>query len=167
MEFREINRRLSLIHSDIADLKRAVEHQSMMAAMAGKLQAIRYSIRGYGKMVTKLSEDKMCGADSLFNRTEVRHFMEQYKGDRVDNSLLDLFGVEFGEVLESTSLLKAMMRAYCNSNRVKVQQFMDGVTNYAVAGSMAHFAYQSLECLKEGVQDCDGDEERNEAGLES
>lgn len=55
-----------------------------------------------------------------------------------------------------------MMRAYCNSNRVKVQQFMDGVTNYVVAGSLAHFAYQSLVCLKEGVQDCDGDEERNE-----
>ena len=72
-------------------------------------------------MVKKLSEDKVCGADSLLNRTEVRHFMQQYKGDRVDNSLLDLFDVEFGEVLESPSFLKAMMRAYCNTNPVKVQ----------------------------------------------
>ena len=162
MEFKEINRRLSHIQNDIADLKRVVEHQGMIAGMAGKLEAIRYSLRGYKKMMKKLSEDKVCGGDSLFNRTEVRHFMEQYKGDRVDNSLLDLFGVEFGEVLESPSMLKAMMRAYCNTNRGKVEQFLDGVITYAVAGSLTHFAYQSLECLKEGGQDCDGDEEENE-----
>ena len=162
MEFKEIHRRLSHIQNDIADLKRVVESQGMMAGMAGKLEAIRYSLRGYERMVNKLSEDKVCGADSLFNRTEVRHFMEQYKWDRVDNSLLDLFGVEFGEVLESPSLLKALMRAYCNTNRGKVQQFMEGVIDYAVAGSLAHFAYQSLECSKEGGQDCDGDEEENE-----
>ena len=162
MEFKEIHRRLSHIQNDIADLKRVVESQGMMAGMAGKLEAIRYSLRGYERMVNKLSEDKVCGTDSLFNRTEVRHFMEQYKGDRVDNSLLDLFGVEFGEVLESPSLLKALMRAYCNTNRGKVQQFMEGVIDYAVAGSLAHFAYQSLECSKEGGQDCDGDKEENE-----
>ena len=57
--------------------------------------------------------------------------------------------------------MKAMMRAYCNTNRVKVQYFIEGVINYAVAGSLAHFAYQSLECLKEGGQDCNGDEEEN------
>ena len=162
MEFKEIHRRLSHIQNDIADLKRVVESQGMKAGMAGKLEAIRYSLRGYERMVNKLSEDEVCGADSLFNRTEVRHFMEQYKWDRVDNSLLDLFGVEFGEVLESPSLLKALMRAYCNTNRGKVQQFMEGVIDYAVAGSLAHFAYQSLECSKEGGQDCDGDEEENE-----
>jgi len=161
MEFREIHRRLSHIQNDIADMKRVVEYQGMIAGMAGKLQAIRYSLRGYNKMVKKLSENKVCGADSLLNRTEVRHFMEQYKGDRVDNSLLDLFDVEFGEVLESPSFLKAMMRAYCITNRVKVQHLIEGVINYAVAGSLAHFAYQSLECLKEGRQDCDGDEEEN------
>ena len=162
MEFREIHRRLSHIQNDIADLKHVVEHQGMITGMAGKLQAIRYSLRGYNKMVKKLSDDKVCGADSLFNRTEVRHFMEQYKEDRVDDSLLDLFGVEFGEVLESSSLLKAMMRVYCNTNRVNVQQFMEVVINYAVAGSLAHFAYQSLKCLKEGGQDCDGDKGENE-----
>lgn len=161
-EFKEIHRRLSHIQSDIADLKRVAEHQGMIAGMAGKFEAIRYSIRGYTKMVKKLSEDKVCGADSLLNRTEVRHFMEQYKGDRVDDSLLDLFGVEFGEVLESPSLLKSMMRAYCNTNRVRVQKFMDGVMNYAIAGSLAHFAYQNLECLKEGRRDCDGDKEDDE-----
>ena len=162
MEFKEIHRRLSHIQNDIADLKRVVESQGVMAGMAGKLEAIRYSLRGYERMVNKLSEGKVCGADSLFNRTEVRHFMEQYKEDRVDNSLLDLFGVEFGEVLESPSLLKALMRAYCNTNRGKVEQFMEGVIDYAVAGSLAHFAYQSLECSKEGGQDCDGDEKENE-----
>lgn len=162
MEFKEIHRRLSHIQNDISDLKRVIEHQGKMAGMAGKLEAIRYSLRRYERMMKKLSEDEVCGADSLLNRTEVRHFMEQYKWDRVDDSLLDLFGVEFGEVLESSSLLKALMRAYCNTNQGKVERFMEGVIDYAVAGSLAHFAYQSLECRKEGGQDCDGDEEENE-----
>ena len=44
----------------------------------------------------------MYGADNLYNRTEVRDFIERYKEDRVDDGLLDLFGVEFGEVLEAS-----------------------------------------------------------------
>ena len=126
-----------------------------MCGMAGKLEAIRYSLRRYERMVKKLSEEKVCGKDNLYNRTEVRDFMEQYKEDRVDDSLLDLFGVEFGEVLEASSLLKAMMRAYCTTNPGKVQRFMEGIKNYALAGSLSHFAYTSLLCHKEGRQDCD------------
>ena len=72
--------------------------------MAGKLEAIRHSLRRYERMVKKPAEDKVWGADNLYNRTEVRDFMEQFKEDRVDDSLLDLFGVEFGEVLEASSL---------------------------------------------------------------
>lgn len=53
-------------------------------------------------MVKKPAEDKVYGADNLYNRTEVRDFIERYKEDRVDDGLLDLFGVEFGEVLEAS-----------------------------------------------------------------
>ena len=72
--------------------------------------------------------------------------MEQYKEDRVNDSLLDLFGVEFGEVLETSSLLKAMMRAYCTTDPGKAQRFMEGIINYVLAGSLSHFAYTSLRC---------------------
>ena len=154
-EFREIHRRLSHIQNDIADLKRVVQRESKMCGMAGKLEAIRYSFRRYERMVKKLSEDKVCGADNLYNRTEVRDFMEQYKEDRVDDSLLDMFGVEFAEVLEASSLLKAMMRAYCTTDPGKVQRFMEGIIKYALAGSLSHFAYTSLRCHKEARQDCD------------
>jgi len=81
--------------------------------------------------------------------------MEQYETDRVSDSLLDLFGVEFGEVLESPSLLKSLMRAYCNTNKAKVKHIIEGVIDYAYAGSLAHFAYQSLKCQQDGQQDCD------------
>ena len=164
-EFREIHRRLSHIQNDIADLKRVVQRESKMCGMAGKLEAIRYSFRRYERMVKKLSEDKVCGANNLYNRTEVRDFMEQYKEDRVDDSLLDMFGVEFAEVLEASSLLKAMMRAYCTTDPGKVQRFMEGIIKYALAGSLSHFAYTSLRCHKEARQDCDENqdewEERN------
>ena len=113
-----------------------------MCGMAGKLEAIRYSLRRYERIVNrKLSEDKVCGADNLYNRTEVRDFMEQYKEDGVDDSLLDLFGVEFGEILEASSLLKAMMRSYCTTDPGKAQRFVEGIINYALAGSLSHFAY--------------------------
>ena len=132
--------------------------------MAGKLEAIRYSLRRYERMVKKLSEDKVCGADNLYNRTEVRDFMEQYKEDRVDDSLLDLFGVEFGEVLEASSLLKAMMRAYCTTDPGKAQRFMEGIINYVLAGSLCHSAYTSLGCHKEARQDCDENQDEREEG---
>ena len=93
--------------------------------MAGKQEAIRYSLRRYERMVKKPAEDKVFGADNLYNRTEVRDFMEQYKEDRVDDSLLDLFGVEFGELLEASSPLKAMMRAYCTTALLTRARFSD------------------------------------------
>ena len=162
-EFREIHRRLSHIQNDIADLKRVVKHESKMCGMAGKLEAIRYSLRRYERMVKKLSEDKVCGADNLYNRTgEVRDFIEQYKEDRVHDSLLDLFGVEFDEVLEASSLLRAMMRAYCTTDPSKVQWFMEGIINYALAGCLSHFAYTSLRCHKEAREDCDENQDERE-----
>ena len=91
------------MQNDIADLKRVVQHESKMCGMAaGKLEAIRHSLRRYERMVKKPAEDKVYGADNLYNRTEVRDFIERYKEDRVDDGLLDLFGVEFGEVLEAS-----------------------------------------------------------------
>ena len=115
-------------------------------------------------MVKKPAEDKVWGADNLYNRTDVRDFMEQYKEDRVDDSLLDLFGVEFGEVLEASSLLKAMMRAYCTiaTDPGKAQRFMEGIINYVLAGSLCHSAYTSLGCHKEARQDCDENQDERE-----
>ena len=135
-----------------------------MCGMAGKLEAIRYSLRRYERMVKKPAEDKVWGADNLYNQTEVRDFMEQYKEDRVDDSLLDLFGVEFGEVLEASSLLKAMMRAYCTTDPGKAQRFMEGIINYVLAGSLCHSAYTSLGCHKEARQDCDENQDEREEG---
>ena len=74
----------------------------MCGMAAGKLEAIRYSLRRYERTVKKPAEDKVWGADNLYNRTEVRDFIERYKEDRVHDGLLDLFGVEFGEVLEAS-----------------------------------------------------------------
>ena len=74
--------------------------------------------------------------------------MEQYKGDRVDNSLLDLFGVEFGEVFESPS---SMMRAHCNANRVRAKKFMAlWLTLHTKISNVSK------------KEDYDGDEEENE-----
>ena len=68
------------MQNDIADLKRVVQHESKMCGMAaGKLEAIRYSLRRYERMVKKPAEDKVYGADNLYNRTEVRDFIERYQ----------------------------------------------------------------------------------------
>ena len=46
---------------------------------AGKLEAIRHCLRRYERMVKKPAEDKVYGADNLYNRTEVRDFIERYQ----------------------------------------------------------------------------------------
>ena len=57
------------MQNDIADLKRVVQHESKMCGMAaGKLEAIRHSLRRYERMVKKPAEDKVYGADNLYNR---------------------------------------------------------------------------------------------------
>lgn len=154
-EFDEVHRRLSHIQSDIADLKRVVQHESKVCGIGRKLEAIRYSLRRYKKMIKGLSRNKVCGANYLLNRTEVKDFMEQYKEQYVDDSLLDLYGLEYGEVLEASSLLKPLMRAYCLTDPNKVQKFMEDISNYAYAGSLAHDAFESLKCRQEGRQDCE------------
>lgn len=154
-EFDEVHRRLSHIQSDIADLKRVVQHENKVCGIGRKLEAIRYSLRRYKKMVKRLSRNKVCGANNLLNRTEVKDFMEQYKEQYVDDSLLDLYGVEYGEGLEASSLLKPLMRAYCLTDPNKVQKFMEDISNYAYAGSLAHDAFESLNCRREGRQDCE------------
>ena len=163
-EFDEVHRRLSHIQSDIADLKRVVQHENKVCGIGRKLEAIRYSLRRYKKMVKGLSRNKVCGANNLLNRTEVKDFMEQYKEQYVDDSLLDLYGVEYGEVLEASSLLKPLMRAYCLTDPNKVQKFMEDISNYAYAGSLAHDAFESLKCRQEGRRDCEdqSDEEKEE-----
>lgn len=163
-EFDEVHRRLSHIQSDIADLKRVVQHENKVCGIGPKLRAIRYSLRRYKKMIKGLSRNKVCGANYLLNRTEVKDFMEQYKEQYVDDSLLDLYGVEYGEVLEASSLLKPLMRAYCLTDPNKVQKFMEDISNYAYAGSLAHDAFESLKCRQEGRQDCEdqSDEEKEE-----
>ena len=166
-EFDEVHRRLSHIQSDIADLRRVVQHENKVCGIGRKLEAIRYSLRRYKKMVKGLSRNKVCGANNLLNRTEVKDFMEQYKEQYVDDSLLDLYGMEYGEVIEASSLLKPLMRAYCLTDPNKVQKFMEDISNYAYAGSLAHDAFESLKCRQEGRQDCEdqsdeGNEEKQE-----
>ena len=81
------------------------------------------------------------------------------RGSSVENRLLDLYGVEFGEVLEADTLLKPVMRAYCGSNRDKVEQFMQEISYYAYTGSMVHFAFKGLECREHGggERNCDNE----------
>ena len=69
---------------------------------------------------------------------------------------------EIDEVLEASSLLKAMMRAYCTTDPGKVQWFMEDIINYALAGSLSHFAYTSLRCHKETREDCDENQDERE-----
>ncbi|KAJ7348799.1 hypothetical protein OS493_038968, partial [Desmophyllum pertusum] len=91
-----------------------------------------------------------------------KRFMTQYERDNVEDSLLDLFGVEDGEVLEAPSLLMPFMRAYCGTNPAKVRRFMIEISNYAYAGSLAHFAFKSLECRKNRRRNCDNEEEKKQ-----
>lgn len=89
-EFDEIHRRLSHLQTDINDLKKVLELQGKLPAMTPKLQAIRYSLRRYERMVDSLSKDPVCGSNNLLRRRKVKDFMRQYKQDRVEDSLLDL-----------------------------------------------------------------------------
>ena len=62
--------------------------------------------------------------------------------DFVDNRLLDLYGVEFGELPEITSLLTPHMRAYCHSK-------MHQLIYYGYAGLHSHFIYHNLLAVTE------------------
>ena len=54
---------------------------------------------------------------------------KQYKDDRDEDSLLDLYEVEFGEVLDASSLLRPFMRACCGTDLAKVRRFMQGISS--------------------------------------
>ena len=54
---------------------------------------------------------------------------KQYKDDRDEDSLLDLYEVEFGEVLDVSSLLQMFVRAYCGTDLAKVRRFMQGISS--------------------------------------
>ncbi|XP_022796361.1 uncharacterized protein LOC111334804 [Stylophora pistillata] len=110
-EFKQINNRLTDIQADIADLGRLIEVRGGVLAMANQLSAIRYAIRNYGVLVDAMSAKPVCGARELPQMPEVEQFMRQYQHSFVDNSLLDLYGVELGELIEATSLLKPFMMA--------------------------------------------------------
>ena len=97
----------------------------------------------------------MCGQSNFLNQTEVKDFMKQYEDQYVDDSLLDLYGVEFGEVLEATSLLRPLMRAYCLTDPNKVQRFMEDISVYASAGFLVHSAFQDLRCRRDGDESCE------------
>ena len=53
---------------------------------------------------------------------------KQYKDNRDEDSLLGLYEVEFGEVLDASSLLQPFVRAYCGTDLAKVRRFMRSPT---------------------------------------
>ena len=78
-EFEEVNKRITDVQEDIADLKRLLKAQGSTLAMANQIRAIRYAVRNYGNMVDKLSTEPVCGSTSLLNSFEVAEFMRQYR----------------------------------------------------------------------------------------
>ena len=72
--------------------------------------------------------------------------------DFVDNRLLDLYGVEFGELAEVTSLLTPYMRPYCHSKKHLVQKFAQELIYYGYAGLQSHFTYLSLLDATKGLK---------------
>lgn len=163
-QFEQVNERISDVQEDIADLKRLLEAQGSTLAMANQIRAIRYAVRNYGNMVDKLSTEPVCGSTSLLNSFEVEEFMRQYRDDNVDNSLIDLYEVEFGGVTEAGArLLNPYAKAYCHSHPEYLQKFAEELSFYGYAGSLAHFAYKNLACIERGDDDCDeSDKDRDE-----
>ena len=72
--------------------------------------------------------------------------------DSVDNVLLDLYGVEFGELPEATSLLRSYMLAYCHGKKHLVEKLADELTYYGYAGLQCHFTYHSLATATKGLK---------------
>ena len=72
--------------------------------------------------------------------------------DFVDNRLLDLYGMEFGELAEATSLLRPYMLAYCHGKKHLVQKLAEELTYYGYAGLQCHFTYHSLVNATKGLK---------------
>ena len=79
----------------------------------------------------------------------------------MDNRLLDLYGVELGELVEATSLLTPYMMAYCRSNKHLVQKFAQELIYYGYAGLQSHFTYRSLLDATKGTKSGLDDEAKN------
>ena len=84
----------------MANFSANFQRENNIVAMASQMKAVRYSLRAYGAMVKDVPIAPVCGWKNYLKRPEVRAFMKQYTKDNVENSLLDLYGVDFGEVLE-------------------------------------------------------------------
>ena len=84
--------------------------------------------------------------------------------DFVDNRLLDLYGVELGELVETTSLLTPYMMAYCRTKKHLVQKFAQELIYYGYAGLQSHFTYRTLLDATKGTKSgIDDDDEANNA----
>ena len=83
--------------------------------------------------------------------------------DFVDNRLLDLYGVELGELVEATSLLTPYMMAYCHSKKHLVQKFAQELMYYGYAGLQSHFTYLSLLTATKGLKSDIDSEAKNNA----
>ncbi|XP_028404278.1 uncharacterized protein LOC114526931 [Dendronephthya gigantea] len=149
-QFKQVNDQLFYIQADIADLGRLIEAKSGVLGVTAQIRALRYSTRKYGIMMNALSTRPVCGDKESFEMKEVAEFMRQYEADDVDNCLLDLYGVEFGELAETTSLLRPYMVAYCHNKPHLVQKLVDELLYYAYAGLQSHFTYYSLKASYKG-----------------
>lgn len=85
-----------------------------------------------------------------FNNRECKYC--SFVLDFVDNRLLDLYGVEFGELPEATSLLRPYMMAYCHGKEHLVQKLAEELTYYGYAGLQCHFTYHSLVTATKGLK---------------
>ena len=82
-------------------------------------------------MVDSLSKHPVCGSRNPRGGIVIPYISyagmcKQYKDDRDEDSLLDLYEVEIGEVLDASSLRRPFMRACCGTDLAKVRRFMQG-----------------------------------------
>ncbi|KAJ7380841.1 hypothetical protein OS493_007231 [Desmophyllum pertusum] len=154
-QFDIVQRQLRDIGDDIKALELVVESLSQKIAMSTALRFIRHTTRSYKRMLRALEQYPVCDTTALLELVEVKSFMAESLYKDLRNNLEDLLDVEFGGVLEaSTGLLKPLMRAYCVSRPGRVKRFMRHISLYARGGTLALFAYENLECLKNGGKNC-------------
>ena len=83
-------------------------------------------------MMDSLSKHPVCGCHNprgVLPYISYTGMCKQYKDDRDEDSLLDLYEVEFGEVLDASSLRRPFMRVYCGTDFAKVRRFMQGISS--------------------------------------
>lgn len=62
-------------------------------------------------------------------------------------------------------LLKPYAKAYCHTHPEYLGKFANELSFYGYAGSLAHFAYKNLACIKRGNDECDEPEEARDEWL--